>query len=373
MSVVKNDWICYGASVRLLNAHFKAQLTSEGQTGMEKLLAKARKEHPDPKGSAGLWLVKGPHATNVRMNCKYGTPVVNGDLLRLEHISTQINLHAPEDGAPVATPQNGSDSDNWRIVTEDGREWREGSRVMFVHDNSNNSLRLCISNKNLQISVTTPRENPNWWIADILNPSWKVPFYSLEPLNHDLEIKPPFVVYGSAICFQHVETTRHLNSERGFMGVSHMSASDQQQLSTVATISTNTVWIVKGRHKYGDRYNFTPKLVVRHGDIIRLEHYNSQANLHSHTGHRSAISKQQEVTCFGVDGVGDGNDDFRVEVLGGEATWGINSHVRLIHVNTNCALHGHLKQLDNHNCEVTAYQKRDANDLWAVVFLELFF
>ena len=33
-----------------------------------------------------------------------------------------------------------------------------------------------------------------------------------------------------------------------------------------------------------DRYNFTPKMVVRHGDIIRLEHYNTQKNLHSHSG-----------------------------------------------------------------------------------------
>jgi dolichyl-phosphate-mannose--protein O-mannosyl transferase len=44
------------------------------------------------------------------------------------------------------------------------------------------------------------------------------------------------------------------------------------------------VWVTKGRHKTGDRYNFTPKLVVRNGDVIRLEHYNTQKNLHSHTG-----------------------------------------------------------------------------------------
>eukprot|EP00026_Physarum_polycephalum_P009440 Phypoly_transcript_09564.p1 GENE.Phypoly_transcript_09564~~Phypoly_transcript_09564.p1 ORF type:complete len:403 (+),score=58.08 Phypoly_transcript_09564:156-1364(+) len=399
--------ICYGASVRLLNVHYKAQLTSECQnkksgmrklravllvehpgpqesessemsrkSGMQKLLTKVRMEHPDPQGSAGLWLVKGPHAPNTRMNSKYGTPVMNGDLMRLEHISTQHHLHAPGGDNPAIknSPNNWSECDNWRIVVEEGEEWREGMRAMFIHDNTNNTLRICVTNKNLQINVTSSRESPSWWIGEVINPSWKVPFYTLEPLNHDLEVKPPFVVFGSAICLQHVETRRHLNSARDYEGVTHLSSSDQQQLSTVATISTNTVWVIKGRHKAGDRYNFTPKLVVRNGDVIRLEHYNTQTNLHSHTGHRSAISKQQEVTCFGHDGIGDGNDDFRVEVLGGETTWSVNSHIRLIHVNTNCALHSHSKPLDDrHNFEVTCYQKRDANDLWAVVFLELFF
>jgi hypothetical protein len=104
----------------------------------------------------------------------------------------------------------GSESDNWRVIVEDGREWREGSRVMFVHDNTNNTLRLCVGNKNLQvgsffsflsliisfsslslflmeaqIAVMTPRETPSWWIAEVISPSWKVPFYTLEPLNHD--------------------------------------------------------------------------------------------------------------------------------------------------------------------------------------------
>ena len=55
----------------------------ERRTGMEKLLAKVRVDHPDPQGSAGLWLIKGPHAPNVRVNAKYGTPVMNGDLVRL--------------------------------------------------------------------------------------------------------------------------------------------------------------------------------------------------------------------------------------------------------------------------------------------------
>ena len=51
------------------------------------------------------------------------------------------------------------------------------------------------------------------------------------------------------------------------------------------------------------------------------------------------------------------------------------SHIlcRLIHVNTNCALHSHEKELDENNNEVTASAKRDDKDAWVVVFIELFF
>lgn len=48
-------------------------------------------------------------------------------------------------------------------------------------------------------------------------------------------------------------------------------------------------------------YNRTP---VKCNDIIRLEHFQTKKNLHSHN-FASPISKQQEVCAFGTDGVGD--------------------------------------------------------------------
>lgn len=406
MSEYQNREVCYGSSVRLVNSCTNVQLTSEHQkTSLQAALSKINphhNNHPDPQGSAGIWLIKGPHfnnnnnnnvntisygnngsssnnnnvmSNNVRMNCKYGVPVKHGDLIRMEHITTQHNLHILPEGAEATVAPDGNTNDNWRVIIEDGGIWREGNypRVILVHDNSNLCLRICVQNKNLKVNVTNGRESASWWESEIVSPSWKVPFYTLEPLNHDLEAKPPFVVYGSGICLQHLETKRNLNTERGFEGVSHFSASDQQQVSTVSNVTTSTTWVVKGPHKQGERYNFTPKMIIRNGDIIRLEHYNTQKNLHSHTGHRSAATKQQEVTCYGQDGVGDGNDDWRVEVIGGDQVWAISSTVRLIHVNTKCALHSHNHNLDKNNNEVTCYQKRDANDMWVVVFLELFF
>lgn len=82
----------------------------------------------------------------------------------------------------------------------------------------------------------------------------------------------------------------------------------------------------------------------------------------------------------------DNNDNWRVEVLGGEVVWGVNARVRyialqnevrinfctrLIHQNTNNALHSHARALDHENYEVSAFNRRDDNDIWAVVFLEI--
>ena len=41
------------------------------------------------------------------------------------------------------------------------------------------------------------------------------------------------------------------------------------------------------------------------GDTIRLEHMETQKNLHSHLGMSSPISHNQEVSGFGDDGDGD--------------------------------------------------------------------
>lgn len=54
---------------------------------------------------------------------------------------------------------------------------------------------------------------------------------------------------------------------------------------------------------------------VRCGDIIRLEHVETQKNLHSHSQFESAISKSKEVTGYGDDGEGDEADNWLLECL----------------------------------------------------------
>jgi dolichyl-phosphate-mannose--protein O-mannosyl transferase len=107
-----------------------------------------------------------------------------------------------------------------------------------------------------------------------------------------------------------------------------------------------------------------PDNPVRHGDIIRLEQVLTRRNLHSHSGHPSPVTGQQEMTCFGEGGIGDEDDNWRVEADG--EGWTVGGRVRLIHNPTNHALHSHggysHSQWTAGQQEVTGFDSRDDND-----------
>jgi hypothetical protein len=81
------------------------------------------------------------------------------------------------------------------------------------------------------------------------------------------------------------------------------------------------------------------------------------------------VTKQQEVTGFGVQGIGDTNDNWRVEAEGG-GTWEAGKRTRLIHVGTNRALHSHRgfshPDWTASQQEVTGFAGRDDNDWWVL-------
>ena len=68
-----------------------------------------------------------------------------------------------------------------------------------------------------------------------------------------------------------------------------------------------------------------------------------------------------------TNGMGDGNDNWRVEVKDG-GPWTYGKWVRLIHVNTNHALHSHEPYTHPTYTagqqEVTGFSSRDDNDLF---------
>lgn len=127
----------------------------------------------------------------------------------------------------------------------------------------------------------------------------------------------------------------------------------------------NDLWRVRGPHGTADSH-FAGR-AIQHGDVIRLQHVLTGLNLHSHPGHPSPSSGQQEVTCYGPGGVGDSNDNWRVE-LDGPGFWSSGTRLRLIHVNTGHALHSHLGHSEPVSTagqqEVTAFPYRDHNDWW---------
>lgn len=149
---------------------------------------------------------------------------------------------------------------------------------------------------------------------------------------------------------------------------SHPGSSKQQQVTAFGGADLNDSWVVKAQNGFGDTTR--RGRVVSHGDIIRLEHRNTRKNLHSHRGAPSPVTGQQEVTAFGTDGVGDTNDNWRVDISQ-RGFWKEEVPVRLIHVESECALHSHRgfahPQYTLGQQEVTCFAQRDENDFWFAV------
>lgn len=172
--------------------------------------------------------------------------------------------------------------------------------------------------------------------------------------------------YGATFKLSHVLTGRTIHSHA--LNYGHSGTSGQQQVTAFEGADDNDLWRVKGPDGQPDGYKAGQ--AVRHGEAVRLEHALTRRNLHSHSGHPSPVTRQQEVTCFGTNGVGDGNDNWRVEVEGG-GQWAAGGRLRLIHVPTGHALHSHSGQAHaTHTAgqqEVTGYAGRDGNDWWTLL------
>ncbi|MFI9811695.1 C1 family peptidase [Saccharothrix variisporea] len=171
------------------------------------------------------------------------------------------------------------------------------------------------------------------------------------------------VRYGTVCKVRHDLSGRSLHSHAH--RYRHPKSSRQQQVTCYAGADANDLWRLKGPHGQPD--DIRAGQPVQHGDVVRLEHVLTGRNLHSHCGFPSPVTGQQEVTCFGEKGVGDGNDNWRVEVEGG-GIWEAGKKVRLVHLPTEHALHSHLGHAHPEwtlgQQEVTAFRGRDGNDLW---------
>ena len=168
--------------------------------------------------------------------------------------------------------------------------------------------------------------------------------------------------YGRIFKMSHVLTANTLHSHSFNYG--QPGTSGQQQVTAFASYDDNDLWRVlgpAGEPRSGQ--------LVQHGDTFRLEHVLTGRMLHSHPGFPSPVTGQQEVTCFNTNVVSDSNDNWRIEIDGGGA-WEIGKRARLIHNNTNRALHSHAgfshPQWTMGQQEVTGYPARDDNDWWSL-------
>uniref|UniRef100_A0A452TNM5 Dolichyl-phosphate-mannose--protein mannosyltransferase n=1 Tax=Ursus maritimus TaxID=29073 RepID=A0A452TNM5_URSMA len=117
-----------------------------------------------------------------------------------------------------------------------------------------------------------------------------------------------------------------------------------------------------------------PVEFVRHGDIIRLEHKETSRNLHSHYHEAPLTRKHYQVTGYGINGTGDSNDFWRIEVVNrrfGNRIRVLRSRIRLIHLVTGCVLGSSGKVLPKWGWEqlevtCTPYLKETLNSIWNV-------
>uniref|UniRef100_A0A8B9FE39 Protein O-mannosyl-transferase 2 n=1 Tax=Amazona collaria TaxID=241587 RepID=A0A8B9FE39_9PSIT len=188
---------------------------------------------------------------------------------------------------------------------------------------------------------------------------------------HNISV-PEHLAYGSVV------TMKNLRMAGGYLH-SHWHlypegvGARQQQVTAYLHKDLNNFWIIKKHDSDTDLSDPSiPVEFLRHGDIIRLEHKETSRNLHSHQHEAPLTRKHFQVTAYGINGTGDSNDFWRIEVVGRKAEKLIRvlrSQVRLTHVATGCILGSSGKILPKWGWEqlevtCTPYLKETPNSLW---------
>lgn len=86
--------------------------------------------------------------------------------------------------------------------------------------------------------------------------------------------------------------------------------SNQHQVTTYGYKDTNNVWTFRPAR---EDWSYTDYL--KDGDVIRLKHTNTAANLHSHEIHGHVSPEFYEVSGYGDEAIGDEKDDWVFEVM----------------------------------------------------------
>lgn len=183
---------------------------------------------------------------------------------------------------------------------------------------------------------------------------------------------PEYLAYGSTI------TIKNLRIAGGYLH-SHWHlypegvGARQQQVTAYLHKDYNNLWLVH-RHDYKNTTHPESPDLVRHGDIIRLEHKETTRSLHSHLHEAPLTKKHFQVTGYGTNGTGDTNDLWQVQVCGGrtgDLVKVLRSKVRLLHRATGCVLYSSGRTLPKwgwEQVEVTCspYLKETPSSQWNI-------
>ncbi|XP_059951754.1 protein O-mannosyl-transferase 2 isoform X2 [Mesoplodon densirostris] len=185
---------------------------------------------------------------------------------------------------------------------------------------------------------------------------------------------PEHLAYGSVITVKSARMAVGYLHSHGHLYPEGIGAR-QQQVTTYLHKDYNNLWIIKKHNTDSDPLDPSlPVEFVRHGDVIRLEHKETSRNLHSHYHEAPLTRKHYQVTGYGINGTGDSNDFWRIEVVNrkfGNRIKVLRSRIRLIHLVTGCVLGSSGKVLPKWGWEqlevtCTPYLKETLNSIWNV-------
>lgn len=144
----------------------------------------------------------------------------------------------------------------------------------------------------------------------------------------------------------------------------------QQQITTYSHKDDNNLWLVK---KFDTEDIPKEPVLVKHGDLIRLEHVVTRRNLHSHKEIAPVSKKHYQVTGYGENGTGDANDVWKVLIhhgKEGDVVETVTSKLKFVHYLHHCVLTCSGKTLPKwafSQQEVSCNPNmRDKNALWNI-------
>ncbi|XP_076637885.1 protein O-mannosyl-transferase 2 isoform X1 [Colletes latitarsis] len=144
----------------------------------------------------------------------------------------------------------------------------------------------------------------------------------------------------------------------------------QQQITTYSHKDDNNLWLIK---KFDTNDIPSEPELVKHGDLVRLEHVITHRNLHSHKEFAAMSKKHYQVTGYGEGGTGDANDVWKVFIVNGkdgDVIETVTSKLKFVHYLHHCVLTYSGKTLPKwaySQQEVSCNPNmRDKNALWNI-------
>uniref|UniRef100_A0A8D0FTA9 Protein O-mannosyl-transferase 2 n=1 Tax=Strix occidentalis caurina TaxID=311401 RepID=A0A8D0FTA9_STROC len=182
---------------------------------------------------------------------------------------------------------------------------------------------------------------------------------------HNVSI-PEHLAYGSVV------TMKNLRMAGGYLH-SHWHlypegiGARQQQVTAYLHKDLNNLWIIKKHDLDTAGIQWS-----KHWQLSEWLKPKTSRNLHSHQHEAPLTRKHFQVTGYGINGTGDSNDFWRIEVVGrktGKLIKVLRSQIRLTHVATGCILGSSGKTLPKWGWEqvevtCTPYLKETPNSLW---------